>query len=242
MSNESSLFKESLKYCRLHSRKNEKQSICDEKNVPKELLEDLFGVKIESTQLYSRLKKIFLEDCEHFVDKYYDQQYKLKLTQSTKNVLKFLYTSIYNSQIDKVVTLADDDKKTEHFINLSFFLLQQRMSWSEWLLCMPSGRRLLFETFTFNTDNIKQNIKLIIKMLSAVSVAQQYDNIFFRQEFKFLFNDIIIAFSEELKKQGLKNLGVDISNDFSLWITNQITTEAFYFLLVTGITILSSKK
>jgi hypothetical protein len=79
-------------------------------------------------------------------------------------------------------------------------------------------------------------------MLSAISVKQQYDNIFFRQEFKFFFNDIIIAFAQELRKQGLENLGVDISNDFSLWISNQITTEAFYFLLITGITILSSKK
>ena len=164
------------------------------------------------------------------------------MRQSTKNLLKFLYTKIYNSQIDKVVTLADDDKKTEHFINLSFALAQLGMSWSEWLLCMPSGRKLLFEIFTFDIDNINQNIKIVIKMLSAISVKQQYDNIFFRQEFKFLFNDIIIAFAQGLRKQGLEKLGVDISNDFSLWISNQITTEAFYFLLITGITVLSSKK
>ena len=69
MSNESSFFKESLKYCRLHSRKIEKQTICNEKNVPKELLEELFGIKIESKQLYLQLKEIFLQDCEYLVDK-----------------------------------------------------------------------------------------------------------------------------------------------------------------------------
>ena len=58
MSNESSFFKESLKYCRLHSRKIEKQTICNEKNVPKELLEELFGIKIETK--YKKCTKIFI--------------------------------------------------------------------------------------------------------------------------------------------------------------------------------------
>lgn len=238
MSTESSLFKESLKYCRLVPRKKEKQTICDEGNVPKEILEELFGVKITSRQLEERLKRIFLEDCENLLDKYYDNRYKLKLKESVIYTLKFLYTKSYEGGVDKVIILRDNPL-TEQLINLMFFLAQNHMTWSEWLLCMPSGQKLLFSVFEEGVS--MKNIRQIIKMLSSISVLQQYDTIFFREQFKFIFNDMIVLFAENIKKQGMEKIGVDVIEYWSMWISNQITTEAFSFILVTAITILSKK-
>lgn len=237
---ESGFIKETLNYCRILSRKEKKHSICNELNVPQELLEEIFGVKITDTETYIRLRDIFLEDCEHLLDKYYDKKYKLKLKEDVIKLLKFIYTKTYTNIIDKVVTL-NDDPELEQLINLAFYLESLKMSWSQWLICMPSGRKLLFSIFDFKSDNIIKNIRPLIKMLSSVSVLQQYDNIFFREQFKYLFNDIIISFSNYVIDQGLNNLGIDIDKYYVLWISNQITTEAFSYLLITAITMLSSK-
>ena len=222
------------------SRKEKKHSICNELNVPKELLEEIFGIKITNNSTYIRLREIFLKDCEHFLDKYYDKQYKLKLKEDVKNILKFLYTKAYTNLVDKAVTL-NDNPKLEQLINLMLYLLSMKMTWSEWLICMPSGNELLFSVVDFDPSNILKNIKPIIKMLSTISVMQQYDNLFFRNQFKYLFNDIIISFSNYVRDQGMKNIGSDISEYWGLWIANQITTEAFSYILITAITILSSK-
>jgi len=236
---ESSLFKESLKYCRLLSRKTEKQTICEDGKVPKEILEDLFGIKITSRQLEEKLRRIFLQDCEHLLDKYFDKRYKLKLKDNIKDVLRFLYTKSYDGVVDKVVTL-NDKPLTEQLINLMFFLAQNGMTWSEWLLCMPSGQKLLFSVFEEGISIT--NIKQIIKMLSTISVLQQYDTFFFREQFKFIFNDMILMFSQKLKTQGMEKLGVDISEYWGLWVANQLTTEALSYLLVTAVTLLSKKQ
>jgi len=235
---EASLFKESLKYCRLLPRKTERQSICEEGKVPKEILEDLFGVKITSRQLEERLRRIFLEDCEHLLDKYFDKRYKYRLKNNIKDVLRFLYTKSYDGVVDKVVTL-NDYPKTEHLINLICFLLQHGMSWSEWLLCMPSGQKLLFSVFEEGVSIT--NVRQIIKMLSTISVLQQYDTIYFREEFKLVFNDMILMFSQKLKTQGMEKLGVDISEYWTLWVANQITTEALSYILITAVTLISKK-
>ena len=39
----------------------------------------------------------------------------------------------------------------------------------------------------------------------------------------------------------MEKIGVDVIEYWSMWISNQITTEAFSFILVTAITILSKK-
>lgn len=233
---ETSSFKESLKYCRLISRKSEKQSICDEGKVPKEILEDLFGAKITNKHLEERLRRIFLEDCEHLVDKYFDKRYKLKLKDDIKDVLRFLYTKSYDGFVERVFTI-NDYPKTEYLINLICSLGQYGMDWSQWLLCMPSGRKLFFSVFEEGVSIT--NIRQIIKMLSSISVLQQYDTIFFRVQFKFVFNDMILMFSQKLKTQGLEKLGVELSDYWGLWVANQITTEVLSFTLITAVTLLS---
>ena len=230
-----SLLKQSLQYCRILPRRDVKE-ICNRDSVSKEFLEEIFGVKIITKEQEEYFAEIFLHDCESLLDTYFDKKYKSKLKQNVKNAFNFIYTKTY-SKIDKVFTIKENEN-LERLINFMYFLLSCQMSWSVWLLCVPTGQKLLTSVFTkYDLESIVSLSKILIR----ISVLEEYDNIFFREQFDTVFTQHILNLAKDIRKYGITYMEIDFSDYYSKWLANIITTETFYGVLIAFVNLLKSK-
>lgn len=180
------------------------------------LLTKIFGFEV-SIKSFPYWKAYFLKNCEKILGMYYNRKYRNKISdyifstidsfsseklkEKISSVLRYVYSNFIPNEIP-----FKSFRDVEIIINTMMFLASMKMSWSQYLLAFPTGKKILYDAFGKRDLMSVFNLYAIIQ---TVYVLNQYDPILMKKEFFSILPEV--GLPEELHKY------------LMLWIANKIS-------------------